>query len=126
MKPIVLTAFALALLAASPVQAQGKGFARMDADKDGKLSSTEYQEMLGIVFTRLDRNGDGALRGAELTPPRGKRDLSRRDLDGDGAVTRAEFVTLPPVFALADTDGDGALSRAEFDRLRDTARAARN
>ena len=51
MKPIVLTAFALALLAASPVQAQGKGFARMDADKDGKLSSTEYQEMLGIVFT---------------------------------------------------------------------------
>ena len=76
MKPIVLTAFALALLAASPVQAQGKGFARMDADKDGKLSSTEYQEMLGIAFTRLDRNGDGALRGAELTPPRGKRDLS--------------------------------------------------
>lgn len=126
MNPIVLTAFALALLAASPLQAQGKGFARMDADKDGTLSATECQEMLAKIFSRLDRNGDGALRGAELTPPRGDRDLSRRDLDGDGAVTRTEFVTLPPVFSLADTDGDGALSRAEFDRLRESVRAASN
>jgi len=83
----------------------------------------------GQVFARLDRNRDGVIDFAEM---RRARDhwVALVDTDGDGRISRMEFLTAPPrgadgrvpavirarrekVFARIDMNGDGYIDAAE-------------
>jgi Ca2+-binding EF-hand superfamily protein len=57
-----------------------RGFARIDADKDGKIGAAEWSAAGDRLFGWLDRNGDGAIEGTEIGRRGEPRDgRSRRD-----------------------------------------------
>jgi hypothetical protein len=43
-------------------------FNKMDANKDGKISQSEFTAFQNAIFTQKDRNKDGDLIPAELSP----------------------------------------------------------
>lgn len=77
-------------------------FTRADTDKDGKLSAAELAaaadekakersaKRASKMIERADKDGDGMLTMAEMTPPRGDKMFDRADTDGDGAISKAE------------------------------------
>ena len=77
---------------------------------------------------RLDRNGDGyfdkddmsgRLAGRQKTQERLAELVTQLDRDGDGRVSKAEFVDGPtPLFDRADTDHNGELSKEEVAAIR--------
>ncbi|MCW5773695.1 MAG: EF-hand domain-containing protein [Rhodospirillaceae bacterium] len=62
--------------------ARDRMFARLDADKDGKISAAEYQASGEQRFARLDRNKDGVITADEIGR-RGRHGDRRRDRHGD-------------------------------------------
>jgi EF hand len=76
-------------------------FARLDANGDAALDAGE----------RAAAKGRAAKLGNLST---GSAD--RLDKNGDGSLTLQEFTATGRFFVLLDIDGDAALSRAEFDR----------
>ncbi len=112
--------------------ASGRGLvARLDANKDGGISSDEAEAARKRAFARLDRNGDGVVDEQEVDLARQaivdratmmEMRLSIRwrhmDKNGDGRVTADEFQTRPMMFELADRNGDGVVSDDEIDLLR--------
>ena len=60
------------------------------------------------MFDRLDSNSDGKLTADEL-PERAKRMMKQIDADGDGVVTRAEFMAGAP--NRSGSGGTGGSSR---------------
>lgn len=82
--------------------------AAMDTDKDGNLSEAELlagqqqrqaereaqrgAKMVKRMLERQDANKDGVLSVTEMTPPadRGDKMFDRADVDGDGAISKAE------------------------------------
>lgn len=136
-------ALALVGLAASsvPAVANAQGvkanlarfaFERADANGDGKIDQAELTAVREARFARLDADADGTISADELDRQvarmqrrammaEGMADgaFDRLDANGDGVVTRAEFVEgrTAPILELADRDGDGAISRDEFERV---------
>ena len=53
------------------VTASGDYLARMDADRDGRVSLVEYQDWLSYAFDAMDRDRDGVLSPAEQPGGRG-------------------------------------------------------
>lgn len=94
-------------LLASTANAQVRGtadyLARMDTDRDGRVSLAEYQAWLGYAFERMDRDGDGVLSAAELP-------------GGRGAPVRldAHRQALAEAFARQDRDRSGFLDAKEL------------
>jgi Ca2+-binding EF-hand superfamily protein len=95
-------------------------FAELDRDRNGRLSRWESR-LPPRRFARVDRDADGRLSADELwrsaqRSRRGAGDsalplLWRRDLDGDGRVTRAEVERIAERrFRQRDRDGDGQLT----------------
>lgn len=95
-------------------------FAELDRDGDARLSRWESR-LPPRRFARLDRDADGSLSPAELwqSVRRSRRQpadaarplLWRRDLDGDGRVTRAEIERAADRrFRERDRDADGQLT----------------
>lgn len=89
------------------VQAQVRGtgdyLARMDVDRDGRVSLAEYQDWLSYAFDAMDRNRDGTLTGDELPGRRGK------------AITRVQHrERLAATFKKQDANRDGYLSAREL------------
>jgi len=77
--------------------------ARMDADRDGRVSLAEYQDWLSYAFKRMDANGDGVLSPDELPGGRGK------------PVTLADHrQTVAERFARQDRNRDGFLDAQEL------------
>ena len=99
---------AAAILALSPgaraqVSASGDYLARMDANRDGRVGLTEYQDWLSYAFDAMDRNRDGRLAPAELPGGRGK------------TVTRSEHrAALAAAFARQDRNRNGSLDAREL------------
>lgn len=132
MKLVLPLASALALAAACTSPALDDGsrapLRAIDANGDGGVQFAEIEAMRSRLFDRLDRDGDGVLSAAEVEATRERaegrrgRGLGGRhagfDGDGDGQITRAEFVAVPERLRRADVDGDGALARDELRALR--------
>lgn len=109
-----------------------------DGNHDGKITRDELRQARDRMFSRLDRNGDGYLTQDDFQ----RRLLSRRggagaaggdryagmqavmDKDGDGRISRDEFVNGPArLFDRADTNHDGTVDAAELAALRATPQA---
>lgn len=128
---------ALGFAAAPPAQAQqrdpGQLLLRADLNGDGRITRAEYTQARAQLFDRLDRNKDGVVDQSDA--PRGllrrraggeRMDQLREymDTNGDGRVTREEFVNGPtPMFDHADANGDGVIDQAELAAFREAAAA---
>ena len=94
---------AWAAVAQAQVHASGDYLARMDRDRDGRVSLAEYQDWLSYAFDAMDRNHDGVLAPAELPGGRGM------------AITRAQHrARLAAAFARQDRNHDGFLDAREL------------
>ena len=107
--PTLFTALLGATLAcalparAQPVHATSDYLARMDADRDGRVSLVEYQNWLSYAFDAMDRNHDGMLTTDELPGRKGK------------AITRDEHrKRLADTFRKQDANRDGFLGAKEL------------
>jgi Ca2+-binding EF-hand superfamily protein len=98
-----VVACSLSAMADAQVQRSGDYLAKMDADRDGRVSLNEYQDWLSYAFDAMDRNRDGTLSALEQPGGRGKS-LSR-------AEHRAGIATR---FRMQDADRDGYLSAREL------------
>lgn len=113
-------AFFVSCLAALPAPARDDGpprtpsvvssgdyLARMDADRDGRVSLPEFQAWMGYAFERMDADRDGIVETHELPGGRGapvaleahRRRLSeafaRQDRDGSGYLDARELAAPP-------------------------------
>ena len=139
-------ACALAMLVSTPSLAQAGGmqalFDRFDADGDGVVTTDEVQTWRASYFDFADADQDGYLSAGEVAamraaaedrmgartgdeaaprPRRGAgmdRDpIERYDADGDGRLSRAEFVEAPfEALERFDANNDGALTLDELPR----------
>jgi Ca2+-binding EF-hand superfamily protein len=75
------------------------------------------------MFSRLDRDGDGALSQGERDAVRSNRAAAQlvngADANGDGVITRAEAMARPyRMFDAFDRNRDDILGPSELDALR--------
>jgi Ca2+-binding EF-hand superfamily protein len=126
LRPLVAIGFALAALAALPAVAGDEE--RKDereaekAQQAAQARKADLEKAAQEVFARADRNGDAYLRGAEL--PAGW--AARYDRDGDGEVSRTEFVEISSrpeklrrLHPMRDARARFASTLAAFDRNND-------
>jgi Ca2+-binding EF-hand superfamily protein len=91
-------------------------FAAFDADEDGSLSSDEYDMFDAARANDLMEMGLPA-KAATGDNPAGLMRREMTDADGDGTVTRAEFLGSAAAWiARMDSDGDGRVTAADFPR----------
>ena len=90
-------------LAFAQVASSGDYLARMDADRDGRVSLAEYQDWLSYAFDAMDRDHDGALSPAEQPGGRG------------APITREQHrARLAEAFRRQDANHDGFLGAKEL------------
>ncbi len=140
MSPLRFLGLAL-VLSASPLLAQSPGqmfLENWDSDGDGAVTFEEARQKREDIFFTFDADEDGRLDAEEYTtfddaraydmeqmgaqggkghgPAQGMR-REVTDLDGDGIVTRAEFLdTLPAWFDRLDRNGDDVVNEDDFQR----------
>lgn len=116
---IGLAASALAVSAIAAPGGKGRGFDRMDANGDGKVTADELNERHEALIEAADADGDGAVTEAEMQAfHQAKRAEWRAknnpDTNGDGLVSRQEFQAASDKrFDRMDKNGDGVLSEDE-------------
>jgi Ca2+-binding EF-hand superfamily protein len=120
---------AVLLVASSLAVAQvreGAVLDNADADHDGTVTRQEFSSARTAQFSNLDRNGDGVFDDSDAGGRGGKRAAalrSRLDANGDGKVTREEFVSSPaPMFDQFDTNHDDVLDAKELQAARKAAK----
>jgi len=97
-----LPAVVLATLLAGPAGASDY-FSVVDLDGDGRISLAEFLERMGYAFGQMDLDGNDVLEPHEQHVPNAPR------------ITRAEHeARFTAQFRRQDGNGDGYLSRAEF------------
>ena len=118
---------------AEATERRGDIFTTFDADGDGMLSAVEYtafdearaadqanmrEEMGGEGMGQGQGKGKGHGDGHGKGPGNGEEQGMMRafnDIDGDGLVSREEFLSrVPDWFAQMDRDGDGAIRTTDF------------
>lgn len=136
----MLTAAALLSLFSASSMAQmmrqgGEGmFDRADANNDGSVTKEELIAARGQQFARFDRNSDGYLdsndvpkRLAERRKQNGGGEMQggQFDTDGDGKVSKEEFVNGPTlIFDRADADKNNVLDAKELAAAKQAAKNA--
>jgi len=104
----------------------------MDTNKDGTVSSQEFQDFKGRNFAAADQNNDGFLNPEEFAAlskikkeqrkkamemakkKKAKKRFGEMDSDGDGKISKAEYDAKGAQgFNLMDLNKDGALSKNE-------------
>ncbi|WP_426163342.1 histidine kinase [Sandarakinorhabdus sp. DWP1-3-1] len=76
----------------TPAEREARRFARVDKDRDDRVSRDEYLATRKKAFARLDSNGDGRVSFEEYAA-RTVEKFARADRDGDGALAAPEFAT---------------------------------
>lgn len=116
-----------------------------DTNSDGVITRAEFVSARQARFSQMDRNGDGYLsrddaagggqmrrgrllrRGGGGGGERLRQAMDAIDRDGDGRVSRAEFVDNPAaLFDRADTDRNDRLDPREIEDLRARMAAMRS
>jgi Ca2+-binding EF-hand superfamily protein len=127
-----VTTAAVLLLASCVVLAQGRegpALEQADANHDGKVTKQEYVDARAAQFSRMDRNGDGFIDDADAREggnERGQRAAKalrgRIDSNGDGKISKEEFVNAPTMlFDKFDANKDGVLDATELEAARNAA-----
>ena len=95
-------------------------FAQADRNNDRVLSRNEWYGDLQ-TFERVDVNDDGRISLAEFlgedvagTTGEVRRGFAQLDTNGNGVITRNEWVDSREEFQALDDDNDGVITRAEF------------
>jgi Ca2+-binding EF-hand superfamily protein len=126
--------------AAAPSHAQNRDPLQMlrnaDANDDGVVTRAEFQANRDQIFGRLDRNRDGYVSAADsagrrLRAGRAAEAMERLttgfDENGDGRVSRSEFVHGPALlFDQGDVNGDDRIDQAEMRSLREAVEQRRS
>jgi hypothetical protein len=105
MRAVILSAVLMSFAASASAQlaASSDYLARMDANRDGRVSLVEYQDWLCYAFDAMDRNRDGMLSPSEQPGGRG------------AALSRVEHrARLAATFRRQDANGDGFLDAKEL------------
>lgn len=93
-------------------------FVMFDQDENGFLDNAEYDLFDETRAADMELNGGGRAGHGQGGPMAGvNQGMTREanDADGDGQVTRAEFMDHVPVwFVTMDRDEDGVLTTADF------------
>jgi hypothetical protein len=117
-----VTLFGAAAFAAEPfLPRMQRAFDKLDADKDGKVTTAEFLPLAQRRFLRDDSNKDGLISRAEIDAAlsaamerRRDRILANMDTDKDGSISRAELDSFASALVKgADADGDGGVTLAE-------------
>jgi len=97
---------------------------KADTNGDGIITKAEFTDARAKMFARLDRNHDGYLTKDDKPRFSLRRNASgdrlqqlilMLDKDGDGRVSRDEFVNSPSLlFDRADANHDGQIDAAEL------------
>ncbi|MDA7427283.1 EF-hand domain-containing protein [Primorskyibacter aestuariivivens] len=96
---------------------RGDVFFTFDADENGVLDSEEHDLFDEARANDMKENGMGHGRGRNNPANGMMRNVT--DADGDGQVTRAEFMeAVPAWFANMDRNGDGVVTTDDFGRGR--------
>ena len=100
---------------AEATERRGDVFLSFDADEDGVLTAEEHDFFDQARKQDMEQNGMGHGGGAR-NPANGMlREVT--DADGDGNVTREEFMdAVPAWFANMDRNGDGVVTTEDFGR----------
>jgi Ca2+-binding EF-hand superfamily protein len=118
-----VTATAPAFAAGDPVKQQKRMhrmLERVDANKDGRISTAEMDSALSRSFAVFDTNHDGVLSKAEVENRRATFKAYRQQLHAERKAGKhvAGVVALPKAidrhFARIDANRDGVLSKAEL------------
>ncbi|HZT02802.1 MAG TPA: EF-hand domain-containing protein [Steroidobacteraceae bacterium] len=133
----LLLACAAVLSACTPLNARTRSsaaqmLASADANHDGTVTRAEFIAARASRFSKLDRNSDGYIDAGDL-PKRLRRRhkaadrmsalIAQFDEDGDGRISRDEFVNGPTLaFDRADTNRDAVLSPDELKRAQEVLR----
>lgn len=125
-----LAAVPLTMLAV-PAAAQDGGAAMAalfpDPDGDGATSKDEMLTAGATRFARLDADKNGKLSEAEISAGPGGRMLGRADTDGDGSVSADEMKTAATArFDRLDTNKDGKIDAAEREAAMERMRERRS
>jgi Ca2+-binding EF-hand superfamily protein len=135
----MLTAAALLSLLSAPSMAQmrsgGEGmFERADANRDGAVTKDELIAARGTQFAKFDRNSDGVIDSDDV--PKHMAERRKRngggeklggqfDADGDGKVSKEEFINGPTLlFDRADADKNNVLDAKELAAAKEAVKAA--
>ena len=103
--PVATLSLPLALPAEPLARTPSEYLLRIDANGDGRVSLSEYQDYLSRGFTRMDRDGNGVLSASELPP--GAR--TRR-----APTLESHLRALAATFDRQDVDNDGYLDAREL------------
>jgi hypothetical protein len=127
MQPTLILPVLAALAVTTPAMANT--FAQMDSNRNGTVSSSEYQAYAEASFNRIDGNRDGQLSteeihhfvgigGGKAAGPSAlgaATRIQRRDLNGDGKVSRAEYAQAATSrFQELDADKNNELTEREL------------
>jgi Ca2+-binding EF-hand superfamily protein len=99
-----------------------KAFQRLDANKDGRISTAEFAPVMDKRVATMDANGDKVLTAAEIDAALIKRVERRRvrimqllDANKDGSITEAELDgVVEDMFDKADADHNGGVDMVEL------------
>jgi Ca2+-binding EF-hand superfamily protein len=103
---------------AEATEKRGDIFLTFDADEDGSLSAEEYVMFDEARFNDQAqmRQGKGNGQGkGEMMREEGGMQRAFNDTDGDGLVSREEFLArTPDWYAMMDRNGDGTVTQQDF------------
>ncbi len=97
------------------VERRGDVFAAFDANDDGRLDAEDYATFDEARANDMADNAGAGGKG-EGRVQKGMT-LAFNDIDGDGVVTREEFLSRAAAWmAMIDRNGDGRITPADFGR----------